>query len=31
MEGSIVLAKNFDIRHVRLGNLRALDNGGKIV
>lgn len=28
---SIVLAKNFDIRHVRLGSLRALDNGGKIV
>lgn len=28
---SIIQAKEFDIKHVRLGKLRTLDNGGKIV
>jgi Family of unknown function (DUF5871) len=28
---SVILAKDFDIKNVRLGNLRTLDNGGKIV
>jgi hypothetical protein len=28
---SVILAKDFDIKHIKLGALRTLDNGGKVV
>jgi hypothetical protein len=28
---TVIMAKDFDIKHIKLGSLRTLDNGGKVV